>query len=487
MSYLMDLAYIRVSTPQPDEEDLKRFPGRRWQQEDSLDKQRELLLAVYAELQLDGELVFEQDDASGGRDDREGLARVIEAIRLNQVRYLFLWDTHRAARRCVTTQRLMWHARNHGTKVYLQSERRFLDWGKPQDRFLVGYKAIMDEQGRLQRSQMIRDAIRFRKTRGDVFGNPAYGYIRQRKFFIVDEPKAEVVRFCFRERLSGKGAAKIARLLTEKTSLGQIPGPWHARIWSGQQVIDILRNGVYSGTDPKYPAIVDQATFQSVRAVLGDRRQPFRPEMKRDNPFEGLLRCGHHKASMMAWKTRGGHDGERELRCAVEFCPNDGALFDPIAKEVIRLLGSEVDRGLADIKVQLGVDGLFARQRKEAAAALDALEPQLKCLIASKKELFLRRSDNLLTQEQMESSLDGLEGRISRLNAQRENLRRGLEATEARIKNKNEGLNWVKNLVARFQSASLDERTLLLRRAIRTISVFERRRIEIEFVKGSVK
>lgn len=487
MSYLMDLAYIRVSTPQPDEEDLKRFPGRRWQQEDSLDKQREMLLGVYDQLKLDGELVFEQDDASGGRDNRDGFLRVVENIRLNQVRFLFLWDTHRAARRCLITLRLMWHARSHGVKVYLQSEGRFLDWDKPQDRFLVGYKAIMDEQGRLQRSQMIRDAIRFRKTRGDVFGNPAYGYLRQRKFFIVDEPKAEVVRFCFRERLSGKGAAKIARLLTEKTSVGQFPGPRHARIWSGQQVIDILRNGVYSGTDLRCPAIVDQATFQRVQALLGDRRNPSRPEMKRDNPFEGLLRCGHHKTSMMAWKTRGGDDGERELRCAVEFCPNDGALFDPIAKEVIRSLSMEVDGGLADIKVQLGVDGLLTRQRKEAAAALAALEPQLKCLIASKKELILRRLDNLITQEQLESSQDGLDGRISRLNAQRENLRRGLQATEARIKNKNEGLNWVKDLAARFQSASLEERTLLLRRAIRTISVFERRRIEIEFVKGSVK
>lgn len=485
MPYLMDLAYIRVSTPQPDEEDLKRFPGRRWQQEDSLDKQREMLLSVYDELNLDGELVFEQDDASGGRDDREGFLRVVESIRLNQVRFLFLWDTHRAARRCLMTLRLMWHARSHGVKVYLQSEGRFLDWDKPQDRFLVGYKAIMDEQGRLQRSQMIRDAIRHRKMRGDVFGHPLYGYSRQRKFFVVDEPRAEVVRFCFRERLRGKGAAKIARLLTEKTSLGQFPGPWHARTWSGQQVIDILRGGTYSGTDPKYPAIVDQATFQGVQALMGDRKQPSRPARKRENAFEGLLRCGHHKTSMMAWKTRGGDDGERELRCAVEFCPNDGALFDPIAREVIRSLATEVDRGLADIKVQLGVDGLLARQRKEAAVALAAVEPQLKTLIANKKELILRRSDNLLTQEQLESSLDGIEGRIGRLNAQRENLRRGLEATEARIRNKNEGLNWVRDLAARFQSASLEERTLLLRRAIRTISVFERRGTKIEFVKGA--
>jgi len=66
-------------------------------------------------------------------------------------------------------------------------------------------------------------------------------------------------------------------------------------------------------------------------------------------------------------------------------------------------------------------------------------------------------------------------------------LRRGLEAVEARIKNKHEGLNWVKDVAARFQSASLEERTLLLRRAIRKISVFERQRVNIEYTKGSVK
>lgn len=483
----MDLAYIRVSTPQPDEEDLRRYPGRRWQQEDSLEKQRDLLLTAYAELKIDGELVFEQDDASGGKDDREGFANVVERIRLNQVRHLFLWDTHRAARRCVITQRLMWHARNHGTKVYLHSERRFLDWGNPQDRILVGYKAIMDEHARIQRSQMVRDAIRFRKSRGETFGHPPYAYLRQRGVFIVDSPRAEVVRLCFRERLSGKGAAKIARLLEERSGLGLLPGPRHARVWSGQQVIDILRSEIYSGTDSKYPAIVDLATYQEAKALLGDRRQPPRSKITRDNPFQGLLRCGHHKARIMAWKTRQGAEGLRELRCAIEFCPNDGALFEPIAEEVLRSLAVEVDKGLADIKVQLGVDGLLARQMKEGAATLAALEPQLKTLIASKKELILRRADNLLTDEQMESALDGIEGRLKRLNAQRDDLRRGLEAVEARIKNKHEGLSWIKDVATRFQSASLEERRLLLCRAIRNISIFERQRVSIEYIKGSVK
>lgn len=486
MEALMDIAYLRVSTPQPDEEKIKRDPKRRWQQEESLPKQREMLTEWYAWLRHEGELVLIEDDASGKRDDRAGFNRIVHLVQQNQVRRIYIWDTHRAARKSVVIQRLMWHCWQHGVTVYLKSMEGAVDWNNPQHRMMIQVKGITDEYFLGMKSQMVRDGYRYRKSKGLVCGHPYYGYERVDEKHVIVPERVAAIRLSFSALITGKGGASIARLLETKRQEGVLPGPQYASRWKSQAVLDILRNPIYRGSDLNFPAVIDEDTFKKAQEIL-DRKKPLcqRAKAKGDSqPFRGLLRCGHHGERMMAWAVKNSRERGRELRCAVEFCPNDDAPLDLIAEKVVGLLQHKVIDDLAALRQQTSLDGPLARQVKEAEATLTSMESQLKMVVEGKRALILRRTDGLLSDEQLEPALGRIDEQISRLSGQRENLRFRSLAALTRAKDREASLEWVKALVERYRMASSEEQATLLQRSIHKITVYERCVVEVEFLEG---
>lgn len=242
----IDIAYIRVSTPQPKPGDPPR--KGRVAQEDSLDRQEEHLRQWHEELGFPELLLVIADDCSGSRRDRPGFQKLVRLISQNKPKRLFYDSLSRLGRDQLTFHQFMWHCVKHGVETWDWSLRRRVNWLEHHDRLLYGFRALEAEHFLRQLRQDVSEGFRrARKTGRVAFGEP-FGYRRdatRRLVIVVIE--AAVVRRIFRETARGHGDTQIARRLELDRRAGRIPGPRRAPCWTAEQVLYIRKNPVYLG------------------------------------------------------------------------------------------------------------------------------------------------------------------------------------------------------------------------------------------------
>lgn len=199
---------------------------------------------------------YVDDGYSGTRADRPALLRMIKDIELGRVNTVLVKDMSRLGRDHISTGEL--------TEVYfprmgvrLISLNDGYDSERGEDD-MTPFRHVMNEMYARDISKKIRSSLYAKMRDGKYIGSfPPYGYKKSnmdRGALIPDKSAADVVRWIFELRSSGKKGREIAEMLNGEN----IPVPLdYRRIcegksteglkWSASGVCKILRNPVYIG------------------------------------------------------------------------------------------------------------------------------------------------------------------------------------------------------------------------------------------------
>jgi DNA invertase Pin-like site-specific DNA recombinase len=496
---------MRVSTAQPSEEKIRANPGRRWQQEESLDKQEEYLVPWYQAHKFPEELLLLKDARSGRRFDREQFQRLIGMIHANKVARLFLYDTNRASRNKQVLQKLMWLCHARGVEVWIYALGRKIDWTASADRLLVGLKGVIDQRTVDAQARMVRDGIRRKMASGKRWGHPHFGYKWLDGALSPIPDEAAVVERIFKECASGRSVAAIARALTFDLREGRVPNTRFAGGWAPQAIVNILRNPEYMGhtvtgwKDPKtnrllpreewkikpntHPSIVDEGSYQKAREALAKRGTKSWQKTGVPNPFAKKLWCGHHDAPIMALKSKGRGDSihDRELRCKVEFCPNDGALLGPIADAVIAGVEDIVKEELASPEIAETVMKMARRGETLATRPGKDVNQTVERLAREKKELLCLHLDGQLDAAAYDSRATRIDSEMGKLRHFAKEKGLEIAATEARSIQRGELVAHLRQFSKHFWAANPEVQVILLRKILRQAVIFERTRVETSY------
>lgn len=186
-------------------------------------------------------------------------------------------------------------------------------------------------------TKRLRRGLQMSIQEGCYVANAPYGYhkitVDRRPTLEIYEPEAKFVRMMFDLYAQGYGCTAVAHHIN---ILGA--RPHRSEAFSRNSVAKILRNPTYIGkivwnqkkhirkgaqgnprhitiyqprdrwtiTDGLHPAIVDQALFDRVQAIMDGRYQPARNDGTVRSPLAGLVRCarcGGHMQRMVMKKT----------------------------------------------------------------------------------------------------------------------------------------------------------------------------------------
>lgn len=124
-------------------------------------------------------------------------------------------------------------------------------------------------------SQKIKRGLHESRQKGFCGGGrPPYGYFYKDRRVCIDEERADVIRFIFKEYYSGKVVREIIDGLTEKGVL------YHGKRFIENTIFKILHNEKYIGIaryddgvyNNIFPALIDKNTFDGVQTILSQNK-----------------------------------------------------------------------------------------------------------------------------------------------------------------------------------------------------------------------
>ena len=235
---------------------------------------------------------------SGTNDMRPDFQRMIRDSAKRQWSYVLVYKLDRFSRNKYEATIHKNTLKNNGVKVVSAMEN-IPD--SPEGIILESLLEGMNQYYSAELAQKVRRGMRETRLKGNYQGGTLpYGYIAFGRKVVIDEEKAEIVRFMFDQYAKGVTVKEIIATLTA-----------HGILYKGRQfpmntVYGILRNEKYSGTymhgdevvDKIYPPIVDSEIFAKVRAKVSDNKIG-----KHSNAVVYLLRhkmkCGYCGENMI--------------------------------------------------------------------------------------------------------------------------------------------------------------------------------------------
>ena len=205
---------------------------------------------------------------SGTNDMRPDFQRMIRDSAKRQWSYVLVYKLDRFSRNRYEATIHKNTLKNNGVKVVSAMEN-IPD--SPEGIILESLLEGMNQYYSAELAQKVRRGMRETRLKGNYQGGALpYGYVAADRKVVIDEEKAEIVRFMFDQYTKGVTVKEIIATLTA-----------HGILYKGRQfpmntVYGILRNEKYSGTymhgdevvDKIYPPIVDPEIFAKVRAKV---------------------------------------------------------------------------------------------------------------------------------------------------------------------------------------------------------------------------
>ena len=310
-------------------------------------------------------------------------------------------------------------------------------------------------------SVSIRGTLNNHRRQGKFIGAFAsYGYIKSSEDnhqLMIDEEAAEIVRFIYREFISGKSLIGITK---ELNNLG-IPNPtlykqqkgmnFSSRggkndgLWSDRTVRRILQNEMYIGNmvqgknrtvsykiheiqavpkedwivvENTHEPIIDRETFDKAQSLF-NRNIRSSPITKRTDLFSGLVRCADCGAVMSKKTNKLPYGTYRYYRCTTKRkqgkCSNHTIRIDKLEEAVLVYLQTMISLAVECDEV---ISRLNTEQEKPLNAANKALEGQLsereKCQKAM-LDLYPDWKAEIITQEEYLMLKANLQEKLARL------------------------------------------------------------------------
>lgn len=275
--------------------------------------------------------IFEDDNISGYTFNRKGLNELKKLIEAGQVDILLTKDLSRIGRHNANTLLFLEYLEEYNVRLILIHDNYDSD---KDDDDIIGIKTWYNEKYVKDLSRKIKANLEIKQKETGLITKVPFGYNRSevdRHKLVIDEEAASIVNKIFRLYIEGHGGRSIATILNnEKISTpskyafektGKKISGYIAELWSGPNVMSILKNDVYIGnlrcgkTERKkingknirldkehhivhenhHEAIISKEDFKLVQNILKGRRENNvrgKKDSKGINLFIGFLKCG---------------------------------------------------------------------------------------------------------------------------------------------------------------------------------------------------
>lgn len=216
---------------------LSKDDGRQKESE-SIENQKEYLLAYCREKGITDYRIFSDDGYSGLYFDRPAFTEMLECPNLDTV---ITKDLSRLGRDYIKTG---YYIENyfptHGIRYIALNDN--IDTFCGQDEML-GFRTVMNDMYARDISKKVRTALMTKKQAGKFIGSKApYGYVKNEGILTINKEQARIVREIYRQFLFGESMNGIAKNLTR----WRIPSPG-GDVWNDVTVRRILTNPTYAG------------------------------------------------------------------------------------------------------------------------------------------------------------------------------------------------------------------------------------------------
>lgn len=501
--------YMRLSREDDDEKD----------ESNSISNQRKLLLGFLKkkpEFADSAAVQYVDDGYSGTVFERPGFAAMMDGVKKGKIQCVIVKDFSRFGRDYIELGDYIEH-------IFPFMQVRFIaindgydseDYkGKTPD-IDVPFRNLAYSLYSQDISDKIKSSLAVRRKKGLYVGSiPPYGYRRDGEGFLTpDEETKGIVQRIYREYLSGKGYAELARELNEEG----IPSPKQHKInkgilhgkkdsykeksaegkpcfWLPTTLQQILQNETYTGVlssgaykngplgsgkrvfVPKeervrvanaHPAIIDRDTFWEVQERMKKKKHGEAQEFL----LKGLVRCGECGRLMTREKNR--------FRCRYQKFTDHRNMESIPEEELEGIVGKAVDIQLRLLEEK---EAVFQREKELCEERRGKLLPEMKRkrIQAEKKREEIRQlyhryrrgemgKAEYLARKKWEGNLAG----------EMEEELAGMEAEEERLRQKERDVNNV--ALAEWSRLREDKRELLCG-LIDSIDVHVEKAIEIKW------
>lgn len=232
--------------------------------------------------------------ASGTTDRREKFQQMIEDSRKGQFQYIIVWKLDRFARNRYDSALYKNKLKKNGVRVVSATEAL----GEGDESIIL--EAMLEAMAEVYSRQISHNTARGMREsalKGQTTGgNIPIGYKIENKFLVVDELRAEIVRFIFREYANGKSQTEICKECQNRRYVTK-----NGKEFYTNALPAILRNRMYIGDysfkgeiERSCPSIIDIETFDKCQERL-DKNKRIRGQKKGEDVnflLTGKLFCG---------------------------------------------------------------------------------------------------------------------------------------------------------------------------------------------------
>lgn len=205
---------------------------------------------------------------TGTNDNRPDFRRMIKDSDKKSFNYVLVYKLDRFSRNKYETAIHKKTLRDNGVKV-LSAMENIPD--TPEGIILESLLEGMNQYYSAELSQKVRRGMRETRLKGLwQGGHIIYGYKIENKKILIDEDRAEIVRYIFNEYAKGVYVKDIIKILTQKGIYN------HGKPFARNTIYNLLKNEKYSGIcrhngevfKNMYPQIISQEIFNKVRAKI---------------------------------------------------------------------------------------------------------------------------------------------------------------------------------------------------------------------------
>ena len=209
----------------------------------SLDAQKnhyEVLIRSHKDWEFAG-LYYDEGISGTKMDKRDGLLALLDDCEKGLIDYIIVKSISRFSRNTVDSIETVRRLCDMG--IYIFFEKENIDTGKMEGELLLSILSSLAENESRSISDNETWSIKRRFMNGTYkISYPPYGYDYIDGEMVVNEKQSEVVRWIFRQVLSGNSTAEIARKLNEEGVATRRGGSWTPTTING-----MIRNEKYTG------------------------------------------------------------------------------------------------------------------------------------------------------------------------------------------------------------------------------------------------
>ena len=196
------IGYTRVSSEEQAKEGI------------SLDAQEHKIKAYAEVLDFDLVSVVRDEGKSGKNLLRKGLQTILMRIEKGEVDTVIVYKLDRLSRRTLDNLSLIDQFDHAGIAFHSIQEK--IDTKTAMGRFFLTIIAAYAQMERELIVERTRDALAYKKTKGEVYGEIPYGYHRVKGKLVEDKEEQKIIRYIRNLRTRGHSFREIARRLEKK-------------------------------------------------------------------------------------------------------------------------------------------------------------------------------------------------------------------------------------------------------------------------------